>query len=140
MFFGKVWAPFQLWDVKYYHCCSSDDKMFNKCFLRIPIVLFLAFIHLKIYTYSVIIIPKELWEYIFILLISVLEAAPYKTAAVWPLTSHLINHQTKTSKTCCPLLAKWRWIYEQRSPMNTPVLADLQKLIFISCVQTLDTI
>ena len=29
-----------------------------------------------------------------------LKVAPYKTAAVGPLTSHLTNHQSKVSKTC----------------------------------------
>ena len=36
----------------------------------------------------------------------ILEAAPYKTAVVRPLTSYLINHPSKTSKTCCALLKK----------------------------------
>ena len=30
----------------------------------------------------------------------ILEAVPYKTAAVQPLTSHLTNHPSKTSKKC----------------------------------------
>ena len=36
----------------------------------------------------------------------ILEAAPHKTAAVRPLTSHLTKHSNNTSKTCWVLLAK----------------------------------
>ena len=31
---------------------------------------------------------------------SILEASHYKTAVVWPLTSHLTNHPRETSKIC----------------------------------------
>ena len=30
----------------------------------------------------------------------ILEAAPHKTAAVWPFASHLSNNPNKTNKTC----------------------------------------
>ena len=30
----------------------------------------------------------------------ILEATPYKTAAVWPLPSYLINHPSKMKKAC----------------------------------------
>ena len=36
----------------------------------------------------------------------ILEAAPYKTAAIRSLTSHLTNHSCKTKKTCWALLKK----------------------------------
>ena len=36
----------------------------------------------------------------------ILEAASYKTTAVWPLTSHLTNNQNKMSKICWALLEK----------------------------------
>ena len=36
----------------------------------------------------------------------ILEAAPHKTAAVQPLTSHLVNHPNKMSNTCWSVLEK----------------------------------
>ena len=36
----------------------------------------------------------------------ILEATPYKTATVWPLTSYLTNHPSKMNKTCRALLEK----------------------------------
>ena len=36
----------------------------------------------------------------------ILEAAPHKTAAVRPYTSHLINYPSKLNKTCRALLEK----------------------------------
>ena len=36
-----------------------------------------------------------------------LKAASYKTAVIWSLTSRFTNPQSKTSKICWPLLAKY---------------------------------
>ena len=36
----------------------------------------------------------------------ILEVAPYRTAAVWPLTSNLTNHPRKMSKTCWAMLER----------------------------------
>ena len=36
----------------------------------------------------------------------IFEAVPYKSAIVWPLTSHLTNHPSKINKTCHSLLEK----------------------------------
>ena len=57
----------------------------------------------------------------------ILEVAPYKTAVVRSLTSHLTNYSNKTNKTCWLLLEKWLWTHKQHYGllhMNTPVLAD----------------
>ena len=35
-----------------------------------------------------------------------LEVAPHKITVVWPFASHLTNHSSKMSKTCCALLMK----------------------------------
>ena len=35
-----------------------------------------------------------------------LKATPHETTAVWPLTSYLENHPSKTNKTCRTLLEK----------------------------------
>ena len=45
----------------------------------------------------------------------ILVVAPYKTAIVWSLTSHLTSHSHKTNKTCWELLEKWRWTHNQSS-------------------------
>ena len=37
-----------------------------------------------------------------------LEASPFKTTVIWPLTSHLTNNPSKMSKTCCALSEKQR--------------------------------
>ena len=42
-----------------------------------------------------------------------------ETATVWPLTSHLINHQSKTKKTCWKLLVKLGWTHKQCSQMDS---------------------
>ena len=37
----------------------------------------------------------------------ILEATPHKTAAVWPLTSHLTNYPSKMNKIYCALLENY---------------------------------
>ena len=41
----------------------------------------------------------------------ILEAAPHIATIAQPLTSHLTNHQSKTSKTCWARLVKIRWTH-----------------------------
>ena len=62
------------------------------------------------------------------------ETAPYKAATVQPFTSHLTNHPSKMSKTCFTLIS------DILQHMDTPVLADWQKLTFISSVWALSAI
>ena len=71
----------------------------------------------------------------------ILEAAPYKTAAVQPLTSYLTNHLNK--KKMLGNAGEVRM--NQCSTFSTgllhvdaPVLSDQQKLTFINSVQTLN--
>ena len=45
-----------------------------------------------------------------------LATAPYKTAAVWPLTSHLTNHP---SKTCWSLLMNLRRTHKRRTSIDS---------------------
>ena len=47
------------------------------------------------------------------------EAASHKTAAVWPLTSHLTNHPSKTNRTCWALLEKQGRTHKWRSPVDS---------------------
>ena len=58
-----------------------------------------------------------------------LEATPHKTVTVRPLTSHLKNHKKKARTFICGSLV-----------IDGPVLADLQELIYISSVRTLDVV
>ena len=48
----------------------------------------------------------------------ILEATPYKTAAVWPSTSHLTNHPREKNSTCWTLLEKQGRTHQRRSPMD----------------------
>ena len=71
------------------------------------------------------------------------EAALYKTAVLWPLTSHFTNYCRKMS-TCWALLKK-RWTHKQCSLMDSDrwthlMLANQQKFTFVNCVQTLGAI
>ena len=72
----------------------------------------------------------------------ILEATPYKTAAVWPLTSHLMNHPSKINKTLLVTAVEVRTSHKLQwtSTMDTLVLADWQKLTFIIFLWILDTI
>ena len=56
----------------------------------------------------------------------ILEAAPYDSADIQPLTSHLTNHPNKTSKTCLSLLKKQRRTHKA-------VLTGRQKYISVLC-------
>ena len=59
----------------------------------------------------------------------VLEAAPYKTAAVQPLISHLANDLRKTSKTYWTLPEKWERTYKWRCPADSNIwLSNLHKI------------
>ena len=49
----------------------------------------------------------------------ILEAAPYKTAAIRPLTSYLTNHATKISTTSWSLLVKQEQTHKWHSPMDS---------------------
>ena len=70
----------------------------------------------------------------------ILEAAPYKTAAVQLLTSHLTNHPSKTNEACLAMLENQGRTYKRLSPIDTPVLTDHQKLTFISTLKILDAV
>ena len=58
----------------------------------------------------------------------ILEATPYKTTAVWPLTTHLKNHPSKTNKTYGTQQEKQGRTHKWRSSMDASVLADQQEL------------
>ena len=49
----------------------------------------------------------------------ILEAAPCKTEAVWPLTSYLTNNQSKMRKICLTLLVKKGQSCKQHSPVDS---------------------
>ena len=75
----------------------------------------------------------------------ILEATPNKAAAVWPLTSHLTSHSSKTNKTCVTLIEKQRWTHKQHSSMDlqymdVSVLANHQGHTYISSVQILNVV
>ena len=50
----------------------------------------------------------------------ILEAAPYKTAAIQPLTFHLKNHPSKMNKACWVLLEREKWTHKWYYHMDTP--------------------
>ena len=66
----------------------------------------------------------------------------YKTAVLWPLTSHLTNHPNKMNKTkhCWKskdkVMSKVLWNYTH-THTHTPVLVNQQKLISTSSLLTL---
>ena len=64
----------------------------------------------------------------------ILEVTLYKTAAVWPLTSHLINHPSKMNKIW------WLLLRKQLSPMDTHVWSHqcwlIKTYIYQLCVNT----
>ena len=64
------------------------------------------------------------------------EIASYKTATVWPLTSHLTNHPSKTCKTSWTLVTVSNGLLH----IDTPLLADQLKHTFISSVRTLNAV
>ena len=71
----------------------------------------------------------------------ILSTASYKTTGVQPFTSHLKNQPSKTSKNVLGTAEEVRrnsytMFSGELQHMDTPVLADRQKLIFISCVDT----
>ena len=49
----------------------------------------------------------------------ILEEAPHKTVVVWPLTSHLTNHHSKTNKTWWVQLEKYGQMQKRGSFMNS---------------------
>ena len=59
----------------------------------------------------------------------ILEAVPFKTVAVQPLTSH---HTYHPSKTCWILLEKKGWTDKWHSPLDSLVLVAQQNLTFIN--------
>ena len=70
-----------------------------------------------------------------------LEAAFYKTTAVWPLTSYLINYPNKVYKTCWVLLEKERQTCRLCFPMDSYIYAHLffltiKSLISHHCTDT----
>ena len=81
------------------------------------------------------------------------EATPYKTAVVWPLSSHLKNHFSKTNKICRTYEERQ---FVQDSPiwrildkvmffygflfLDVPGLIDQQEFTYISSVRTHDVI
>ena len=65
----------------------------------------------------------------------VLETAPYKTAAVWPLTSCLVNHPSKMKH------AGHNWRNKDKLISSVLLYTDIPaKFTFISSVQTLGTV
>ena len=68
----------------------------------------------------------------------ILESAPYKTATVQPLTSHLTNHPSKMSKTCWSLLKKYEQTCELQSltHRHTSVGGPTKTYIHQFCVET----
>ena len=58
----------------------------------------------------------------------ILEATLYETTSVWPLTSHLSNHPSRTNKTCRTLLEKQGRTYKWRSSMNPYTWTTTKKL------------
>ena len=75
----------------------------------------------------------------------ILEAAPYKTSAVQPLTSHLTNDSSKTRKAYWPLLRKQEQTHKLHSLMDSYTRTyqywpTRKKFTFISLVKVLGTI
>ena len=70
----------------------------------------------------------------------ILETAPSKTAVVWPLTSHHINHQSNTNKTCWALLQKLGHSDIDSYTSTHLSWPNQQNLTFISFEWTLDTV
>ena len=65
----------------------------------------------------------------------ILEVAPYKTTAIRLPPSYLTNDPIKTSKTCWELLRS----KDERSSMDSNTWKHLQKLIYISCVDIIQS-
>ena len=73
---------------------------------------------------------------IIMIIVQILEAAPYKTtAAEWLLASHLTNYPSKINKTCYAMKFSYGL-----SHMDTPEVANKQGLANISSVQTLGAV
>ena len=70
----------------------------------------------------------------------IIEVVPNKTVVIWSFMSDLIKPTRKMNKTC------WAWFEKEAVfsygllHMDTLVLADQQKLTFISSVWTLDAV
>ena len=84
----------------------------------------------------------ELYKYDACCSEQVQEAAPHRTVAIGPHTANLTNYPRKMNKICWSQLEKQEWTYKQDSLVDyytdTQVLANQQKLTYISCVRTLD--